>query len=315
MSNLSKLTPDERQAEKAIQPLDGRGTARHENKKGGMFHSDGSIRSARLTFKMCSTFCREHGHKQEKFSGLKLDTAEKFLLHRAEKIQQKQLNTERIAINKHLSKIYNKPIELPFTKSVRKSPEIVNRAYTHKQVKELISAAKSQGKNDLAFSIGFSYQTGSRPHELHTVMPPGIGEASTHRTWSDKIYTGREGWISAIVDGKGGLNREVRYTSEMTPHLRNSLREVPQKIIDKQRDTSHFSYYKLLAGQKYSQQFGDLSRETFGWSNGAHGLRHSFAQRRFSELKNHYPEVAAKQILANELGHFDTSNLVYYGIN
>ena len=315
MSNLPNLTPDERQAEKAIQPLDGRGTPRHGNKDDGKFHSDGYVRDARSTFKLCSSFCREHGHKQEKFSSLKIDTAENYLLHRSEQIQQKQLNTERIALNKHLSRLYNKPIELPFTKSVRKPPEIVNRAYTHEQVKQLISAAKDQEKHDLAVSIALGYQAGLRPHELHNIMPPGIGEASPHRRWSDKIYTGRESWVSAIVKGKGGLKREVRYTNEMTPHLRNSLREVPEKIIDKQRDTSHFSYYKLLAGQKYSQQFGDLSRETFGWSNGAHGLRHSFAQRRYSELQNHYPQVAAKQILANELGHFDTSNLVYYGVN
>lgn len=316
MSNLSHLTPDERQAEKAIQKLDARGTPRHGNQGDGKFHSDSSIDNARSIFKMCSAFCKTHGEKREKFSTLKVETAEKYLLHRAEKIQQKQLNSERVALNKHLGQIYKNAKALPYVISVRETPEIVNRAYTHDQVKTLITEAKAQGKPELAVSIAAAYQGGLRSCELHTMMPPGIGEASTHRTWDDRIYTGgRDAWIPAIVNGKGGLKREIRYTKEMVPHLQNALRDTPQVIIDRQRNTRHFSYYKLLAGQKFSQQFGDLSRQVFGWSNGAHGLRHSFAQRRFVELKNHYPPEIAKDILAQELGHFDTSNLKYYGVS
>ena len=314
MSKRSHLTPDERQADRAIRLLNGLNTPRHGNKDDGKFHSVGSIRNARLAFKHCSAFCREHGFKQESFKSLTTDTAGKFLEHRASQIQQKQLNIERNALNKHLSQVHGKKIELPFQKSFRAPPKIVNRSYSHDQVKRLIAVAKNEGKHDLAGSIALAYTAGLRVEELHTIMPPGVGEASTHRTWSDKIYTAREAWIPAIVDGKGGLKREVRYTNEIRNYLVTRLRDTPIEVLDKPRGTIYESHYKLISGHKFSDQFGDLSRKIFGWSNGPHGLRHSFAQRRIIELKNHFLHDDARKILAQELGHFDTSNLIYYGV-
>jgi len=314
MSKYSHLTPDERQALKAVKAITDLGVPRHGNKSDGKFHSVGSARNAKQTFKLCSAFCREYGFTKESFKSLTVQTAEKYLQHRAEKIQQKQLNIERNALNKHLSKVHNKPIELPFQNSYRATSPIVNRAYSHDQVKQLIDAAVVDGKRDLAVSIAIAYNAGLRAEELHTIAPPGSSNPSNHRTWSVDIYTGRESWTSTTVNGKGGLVREIRYTPEFQKTLATYRREMPTLITDRARETKYESHYKLIAGQKFSKAFGALSQKVFGWSNGAHGLRHSFAQRRLIELKNHFQHDHARKVLAQELGHFDTSNLVYYGV-
>jgi len=312
MSSLSATKADKKQAEKAA-----RGTPSHGNKNDGLIHSSGSLRIAKQAFKLCSAFCREYGFKQEKFNNITKDTVEKYLQHRATEIQQKQLNVERGFLNKHLGRIHNKEVQIPFIKSTKPEPVIKNKSYSHDHIKRLIHQAKVDGNRDLAASIVLTYKTGMRAEELFTIQPPGIGQASPHRKedWKPEIYTGRESWVSCFIDkGKGGLDREVRYTDEITPYLESRLRNEPEKVFDKNRETSYTSHYKLLAGQKFSAAFTKLSQKVFGWSIGAHALRHSFAQARLIELKNHFPHEFARQVLAQELGHFDTSNLRYYGV-
>lgn len=46
------------------------------------------------------------------------------------------------------------------------------------------------------------------------------------------------------------------------------------------------------------------SERALGYSNGAHGLRHSYAQDRYEQLANHFPREEVMRIISQELGHF-----------
>lgn len=73
------------------------------------------------------------------------------------------------------------------------------------------------------------------------------------------------------------------------------------------------SFYDLLNGQAFSDAFSSLSSGVLGFSYGAHGLRHGFAQRRRDELLCmglSFDE--ALEVLSQELGHFDTKNTLSY---
>ena len=55
----------------------------------------------------------------------------------------------------------------------------------------------------------------------------------------------------------------------------------------------------------WSKSFTLRSKRELGFSRGAHGLRHGYAQARLSALKSRgLNEGIAKTILSQELGHF-----------
>ncbi|MVB79821.1 site-specific integrase, partial [Vibrio cholerae] len=47
-----------------------------------------------------------------------------------------------------------------------------------------------------------------------------------------------------------------------------------------------------------------LSDRGVNYSNGAHGLRHSYAQNRYEQLANHFERIDVMTIISQELGHF-----------
>ena len=77
----------------------------------------------------------------------------------------------------------------------------------------------------------------------------------------------------------------------------------PRTVRD--RGLDYRQYYDIGGGNAWSKSFSDASDRALGWSNGAHGLRHSYAQERMLELqdqgKNYYE---ARDIVSQELGHF-----------
>ena len=46
------------------------------------------------------------------------------------------------------------------------------------------------------------------------------------------------------------------------------------------------------------------SERALGWSTGAHGLRHSYAQERMAELQASLSRDAALTTVSQEMGHF-----------
>src|SRR5690554_7395734 len=84
------------------------------------------------------------------------------------------------------------------------------------------------------------------------------------------------------VHGKGGLVREVRIPNHLAERLEERRLETPERVTD--RGIHYETRYDIAGGKNWSNSFSAASERTLGFSNGAHGLRHSYAQERMSEL-------------------------------
>ena len=304
---MKKCDRDERAANRAINAIKAFGTSRHINKNDGKVKSVGTARSYRQTFKLASRFCAQHKTPLGKISK---DLANQFLQHRAPQIQNTQLQNERKALEHHLQNIYsNKNINLDKISSTREPPKLVPRAYSHDQVKLIIKHSSDRQ----ALSTAIAYQAGLRASELLTISR-AIDRPVTHRTneWSSERFTGgREQWNTYTVIGKGGLPREVKLSDELAQRLEQHRHAEPLLRTDR---TIHCNQlYNINGGQTFSQQFGYASRQSLGFSNGAHGLRHAFAQQRLAELMAAGKTAEqAKPILSQELGHWSEKIIERY---
>ena len=105
------------------------------------------------------------------------------------------------------------------------------------------------------------------------------------------------------VDGKGGLKREVALPLHLAEQLENCRLKKPERVTD--RGVHCTQYYDLGGGQAWSQSFSAASKNELGWSTGAHGLRHGYAQDRVGELQGDgYGHDSALETVSQEMGHF-----------
>ena len=305
-----KRDKHERRAARAIKGLTAFGTSSHKNK------GDGKIRSF-STANQFEGIYRRVSHWLEKE---RIDTplnkitqaqAMRYLMGRASDIQQKQWANERNALQIHLRNIHSdKSIELTRYTSEREEPKNAPRAYSREQIKQVIASCKDP---KMKVAIAATYQGGLRAKELFTLCPESERPVD-HRVdeWrSDRFSGGREHWVSYTVIGKGKLPREVRLSPEVH-HLVSQLR-LTESIGVKDRGIGYEQRYDLPGGQAFSQAFKGICDQAIGWSNGPHGLRHSFAQERLVELMaDGRTEEEALPILAQETGHWAEANLRYY---
>jgi len=277
-----KRDKHERRAARAIKGLTAFGTSSHKNK------GDGKIRSF-STANQFEGIYRRVSHWLEKE---RIDTplnkitqaqAMRYLMGRASDIQQKQWAND---------------------------PKNAPRAYSREQIKQVIASCKDP---KMKVAIAATYQGGLRAKELFTLCPESERPVD-HRVdeWrSDRFSGGREHWVSYTVIGKGKLPREVRLSPEVH-HLVSQLR-LTESIGVKDRGIGYEQRYDLPGGQAFSQAFKGICDQAIGWSNGPHGLRHSFAQERLVELMaDGRTEEEALPILAQETGHWAEANLRYY---
>lgn len=237
-----------------------------------------------------------------KFMGLSLrdsylpSESTEFLEEMAEILEQKQLDSCRQAIQKVFKQ------ELPRVKSLRETI-LSQRAYRPSEVLEI---ANTQGdRNALCTALCFS--SGLRAHEILTLRPAEELARADHNQWSKELFAGIEDPRIYTVKGKGGLLRHVAVPRDLS--ILVEQRRLPCLTVSRDRKIDYKkSQYDIGAGQSFSQSFGEASRKVLGFSMGAHGLRHSYAQRRIRTLRalgfsiNH-----ALKILSEELGHFRVS--------
>lgn len=277
------------QAERAVQAMLRIGSARHTNRQDQKIHSLGTKRNTIQALTRVTEWIQKN--RLGDLRSLTKERAIQYLEERSEEVGQKMLNQERQAIQKHLN------LSLPVIQSeltqVQKS-----RAYTARQI-GLIADAQSE-KNKLATKI--AYAAGLRAHELLTLQRKEERSASTHRTWSADRFIGRSGEVYTVV-GKGGLIREVLIPAELALALENKHLATPKKTKD--RDIDYMQHYNINGGVTWSSSFSAASKRVLTWSNGAHGVRHSYAQERLEELKlHHYVHEDALGIVSQEMGHF-----------
>ena len=207
-------------------------------------------------------------------------TCSRFLEERVGLVGQKTLDRDRQAIQYLLGRTTRMKILLPRIKSTYSGGRHLakqSRAYTKDQV-EFICAKLSQRS---ALATRIAYAAGLRGHELYTLKRRSERAPSAHRKLSKDRFLGRDG-VVYTVKGKGGLVREVIIPAQLAKVL--ELRRLPEPISLRNRGINHQQHYDITAGQSFSHIFTKASVKYLGWSTGAHGLRHGYAQVRMDEL-------------------------------
>jgi integrase len=219
--------------------------------------------------------------------------ATEYLIERSKNVTQKTLDRDRqsiqIIFGRRLQRIKSEK-EATLSKQ--------SRAYRPDQIKSIIQQQNS--RNGLATAI--SYSAGLRAHELLTIRPVSEQESSSHRQWSNERFTGRNG-VTYTVVGKGGLIREIQLPQSLSDRLEERRLTEPKSIID--RGIYYEQVYEISGGKTWSTNFNEKSVEVLEWSNGAHGLRHSYAQERVNEVQERGKTYSKTlEIVSQELGHF-----------
>lgn len=227
------------------------------------------------------------------------ETAKTYLEYRGQEVGQKTLDMERQALQcmmKHLTKQLNEDHKLPVIKSELEEA-LSSRAYPAHQVEIILKA--QQPHNALATEISFA--AGLRAHELFTLRPAKEQPADPR----PKLTTKWQGIIGDrfTVVGKGGLTREVIIPRHLTERLEALKLEHPSQKID--RGIYYTQHYAIGGGKSWSSSFSEASKRHLGWSSGAHGLRHSYAQSRMKTLQTlGLSRKLSLETVSQEMGHF-----------
>ena len=265
--------------------------------QGKVIKSVGTARNYEQAYKRISQFL--HQHRLGSLRSLTIPIAIEYLEQRRQSVRQSTLNMERQAIQSlmiHVSGKLKADQKLPTVKSVLKTV-LVGRAYSKAQI-ELIACVQLS-KNALATQIAFA--AGLRAHELYTLRLATQRHAD-HRPKTDVKFNGRNG-VKYTVQGKGGLIRDVLIPEYLAKQLEALHLDTPQLITD--RKVHIQCHYDINGGQRWSSSFTKAAKRVLGWSEGAHGVRHAYAQERMDELQSKLIDRdLALETVSQELGHF-----------
>lgn len=283
-----------------------------KNLQGSVLPSVGTVRS----YEAALTRVAEH-MTEAKLGALADITpamAADYLRQRALVVGQKTLDMERQALQSMMVHVTHRlepdrrlevvksaatPLPKSASGSLGRRLSEQSRIYSAAQVSQIIS--RQAPHNALATEI--AYAAGLRAHELLTIQ-------RLHRRLPDERpvhpqkFSGLRGrdTLAYSVVGKGGLAREVRVPMELARRLEARRLPQPRQVTD--RGVFYQQHYDLGGGQPWSKSFGAASKSALGWSRGAHGLRHAYAQSRMARLQRAMPREQAKLVVSQELGHF-----------
>ncbi len=229
---------------------------------------------------------------------LTIEQAHRYLTDRATEVGQKTLDMERQAIQSMMQHVTGKlaPTEKLDVIKSEQQQILSSRSYTPEQI-TMIAEAQTE-RNALVTEI--AHAAGLRAHELYTLQR--INERTPDpRPARVEKFSGREG-SRYTVEGKGGLVREVLIPQHLAERLEDRRLDQPVQIID--RGVNYTSHYDINGGNRWSSSFTTASNRALNWSSGAHGLRHSYAQERMSELQPSMPYEKALEVVSQEMGHF-----------
>ena len=131
------------------------------------------------------------------------------------------------------------------------------------------------------------HTAGLRAHELHTLRYDKEVSPSLRAMHQDKFSRMPHENKMYTVTGKGGLIREVRLPTHLSERLEERRLNITMDVID--RGVDYTTHYDIAAGHKFSDAFSEASIRALGYTNGAHGLRHSYAQNRYERIASHLP--------------------------
>jgi integrase len=281
--------------------------------QGSHIKSVSTVRNYEQRLKQITVHLQEHrlGSLRDMTPARALD----YLRQRAQVVGQKTLDMERQALQAMMQHVTHQ-LPLAQTLVVIKSTAPAarkgkagqptlgrrlaerSRSYTREQV--TLIAARQSPHNALATEI--SNASGLRAHELLTLRRLHHQAPDVRPAHALKFSGIRENSIAYTVHGKGGLTREVRIPIQLAKRL--EVTRLPEARCVTDRGVRYQQFYELGGGQPWSKSFGAASKAALGWSNGAHGLRHSYAQERLSTMQRHLTREEAKRVVSQELGHF-----------
>ncbi|WP_330208941.1 site-specific integrase [Pseudomonas sp. Z13] len=222
--------------------------------------------------------------------------AKQYLNERAKEVGQKTLDRDRQALQAVLRATgrFNPKGRISVIQA-EKQQVLKSRNYTDQQWR--LIAEHQTPRN--ALSTELVAVSGLRAHELLTLRPAVEQPMSQRPADPAKFRPG----VRYTVVGKGGLIREISIPPELAKRLETYRRDKAVTRID--RKIHYKSYYDIGGGQAWSQSFAQASKVALDFSNGGHGLRHTYAQERHRELQILLGDNdRAKQIVSQEVGHF-----------
>lgn len=230
---------------------------------------------------------------------LSLKRARQYLAERAQQVGQSTLDRDRQALQALLQQTGRLTAEqrLPVVQAVRQQ-QLTPRAYSAEQVR----AIRSRMSPSNALGLEIAHAAGLRAHELITLARRDEASPDARPADADK-FIGRPDHTRYIVTGKGGLAREVSIPNDLAARLETLRLDQPRTVRD--RGILYEQRYSVGAGQALSQAFSSASKSALGFSNGLHGVRHSYAQQRQYEASLLLGDPQrALEIVSQEMGHF-----------
>lgn len=227
-----------------------------------------------------------------------IDNANSYLEERSELVGKKTLDMDRQALQAmmiHVTKVLKVGEKLNVVKSEIELIE-KSRAYSIEQVDMLTMYQKE--KNSLSTKIALS--AGLRAHELLTLNKVENRPMDDRPAHPEK-FKNLEG-VKYTTVGKGGLCREIIIPQEISVELEKRRLDKPIQISD--RGVYYNNNYDISGGKNWSQSFSLASKKALGWSNGGHGVRHTYAQLRVRELTKFLDYETSLLIVSQEMGHF-----------
>lgn len=266
--------------------------------QGSVLRSVGTVRNYEQALTRVAEYVRDTRVCPD-LRNLSREQAIAYLEQRGQAVGQKTLDMERQAIQcmfQHVTGRLATGERLPVVRSAHPQ-KLVARAYTAEQVR-LIAAAQTP-RNALATEL--AYAAGLRAHELLTLRPATDRPADPRPALASKWH-GRDGERYTVA-GKGGLVREVLIPQALAARLEAERLPTPERITD--RGVHYLQHYAINGGNRWSSSFTNAALRVLGWSEGAHGLRHSYAQERLYELQhNGVSFEPALETVSQEMGHF-----------
>lgn len=213
---------------------------------------------------------------------------------------QRYLNSVKQA----LQKAYNLKLQ-----TVESDEPIIlkSRAYPEGSVTAIVNYQNEAN----GFTTRLCWEAGLRAHEAFTLERACDLAPSSHREWDPRRFAFMNDVVIYSVRGKGGLARNAAISTELAAEL--ELRRLPKPVQRRSRGINYLAHYDIGGGASFSQSFSEASQKALGYSHGAHGLRHSYAQRRLHDLKaGGIDTLTAMLILSQELGHFRPDIVLAY---
>lgn len=281
--------------------------------QGGRIKSVGTARNYESRLKQITVYLQKQ--RLGSLRDMTPDSALDYLRERAAVVGQKTLDMERQALQSMMQYVTHQlpagqTLEVvkstapkshtgkPGKPTLGKRLAEESRLYSHAQVALIV--ARQSPHNALATEI--AYAAGLRAHELLTLRRIHHQAPDERPTHALKFVGLRDTTIGYTVYGKGGLTREVRIPVPLARRLEATCLAEPIKVTD--RGVHYQQHYALGGGQPWSKSFGAAAKAALGWSKGAHGLRHCYAQERLSTVQRYLTREEAKRVVSQELGHF-----------